>query len=124
MKPFYLLLMVLWGALAFYTGHVISNHGMGLLEIFFGDIASWTWPGQFNLDFLLMLFLSASWTAWRNGFSPAGIGLAFLAFFGGAGFLLPYLTWLAWKHDGDTRLVLTGVHGGAQAAFPTGGDNR
>ena len=67
-----------------------------------------TWPGQFNLDFMLMLVLSASWTAWRNKFSGTGLLLAVIAFFGGAGFLLPYLTYLAWKHDGDTRRVLIG----------------
>lgn len=110
MKPFYLFLLILWGALVFYTGHVIANHGWGLLPIFFGDIASWTWPGQFNLDFSMMLFLSASWTAWRNRFTPAGLALAAVAFFGGAGFLLPYLTFLAWKHGGDTAAILLGTN--------------
>lgn len=108
MRAFYLFLMVLWGVLAFYTGKVASVHGLGLLPIFFGDIAQWNWPGQFNLDFLMMLFLSASWTAWRNRFSPAGLILAVIAFFGGAGFLLPYLTYLAWKHNGDTSAILLG----------------
>ena len=108
MKPFYFVLMVLWGALAFYTGHVIAHHGLNLFPQFFGDMARWTWAGQFNLDFLMMLLLSASWTAWRNSFTPAGIALAVLAFFGGAGFLLPYLTYLAWKHGGDTAAIVLG----------------
>ncbi|GGD88417.1 hypothetical protein GCM10011515_05100 [Tsuneonella deserti] len=116
MKPFYLLLMVLWGALAFYTGAVIGNDGLNLFPWFFGDMARWSWPGQFNLDFSMMLFLSASWTAWRNGFSVSGIALAILAFFGGAGFLLPYLTYLAWKHGGDTAAILTGVNHKDRAA--------
>ena len=110
MKPFYLVLMVLWGMLAFYTGHVITNHGVNLFPQFFGDMAGWTWAGQFNLDFAMMLFLSASWTAWRNGFSAAGLVLGLIAFFGGAGFLLPYLTYLAWKHQGDTAAILLGVN--------------
>ena len=110
MRPFYLFLMVLWGALAFYTGKVIADHGWGLFPIFFGDIARWEWPGQFNLDFSMMLFLSASWTAWRNGFSPTGWILAAVAFVGGAGFLLPYLTYLAWKHGGNTADVLLGAN--------------
>jgi len=108
LRPFYLFLMVLWGALAFYTGRVIGEYGWNLFPYFFGDMADWTWPGQFNLDFTTMLFLSASWTAWRNSFSPSGILLAVIAFFGGAGFLLPYLTFLAWKHDGDTAAILLG----------------
>ena len=109
MKPFYLFLMVLWGALAFYTGHVISEYGLNLFPYFFGDMAAWTWAGQFNLDFMMMLFLSASWTAWRNNFTAPGWVLALFAFFGGAGFLLPYLTYLAWKHDGDTSAILLGA---------------
>jgi len=110
MKPFYLLLMVLWGALAFYTGYVAADQGLNLFPHFFGAISEWTWQGQFNLDFMLMLFLSASWTAWRNGFSPAGMILAAVAFLGGAGFLLPYLTFLAWKHSGDTVAVMLGTN--------------
>ena len=110
MRPFYLFLMVLWGALVFYTGHVIANEGWGLFPIFFGDIAAWQWPGQFNLDFIMMLFLSASWTAWRNGFSGTGLALALLAFVGGAGFILPYLTYLAARNGGDTAAILLGIN--------------
>lgn len=108
MRPFYLLLMVLWGALAFYTAHVVTHYGLNLFPYFFGDMVAWNWPGQFNLDFVMMLFLSASWTVWRNRFSAIGWLLAVLAFFGGAGFLLPYLTYLAWKHEGDTNAILLG----------------
>ena len=110
MRPFYLFLMVLWGALVFYTGHVIAAHGWGFLAVFFGDMSRWTWAGQFNLDFVMMLFLAASWTAWRNGFGALGLALALVAFLGGAGFLLPYLTYLAWKHGGDTAAILLGAH--------------
>ena len=57
-----------------------------------------------------MLFLSACWTLWRNGPNAAGILLTVVAFFGGAGFLLPYITYLSWKHDGDFTAVLLGRH--------------
>lgn len=110
MKPFYVFLMVLWGALAFYTSRVIADYGLNLFPDFFGDMAAWTWPGQFNLDFTMMLVLSASWTAWRNRFSLPGLALALVAFFGGAGFLLPYLTYLSWKHSGDTGAILLGAN--------------
>ena len=108
-RPFYLFLMVLWGGLLVYTGHVVLTQGWGLFPIFFGDIAAWTWPGQFNLDFTIMLFLSASWTVWRYRGSPGGWILGLLAFVGGAGFQLPHLTWLSWKHGGDTKAVLLGA---------------
>lgn len=110
MRPYYLFLAGLWVALAVYTGKVIADHGLNLLPVFFGDIAKGGWPGQFNLDFLIMLVLSANWTAWRNRFSGSGILLALLAFVGGAGFLLPYLVYLSIKHGGDTRAILLGAN--------------
>lgn len=108
MRPFYLFLMVLWGALVFYTARVGMTEGWNLFPVFFGDIARWGWPGQFNLDFAMMLFLSASWTAWRNGLTPGGLALGLVALVGGAGFMLPYLTYLAWTHRGDTAAILLG----------------
>ena len=109
MRLFQLLLIALWLALAIYTGVVIARHGIDLLPIFFGDMAKLAWPGQFNLDFLCFLVLSALWAAWRNGFSAGGLALALVAFFGGAGFLLPYLLWLTISTRGDMRRVLLGM---------------
>jgi hypothetical protein len=109
MTAFRLLLVVLWLTLAAYTGVVISRHGLGLFQVFFGDMAAFTWPGQFNLDFTCFLALSALWTAWRHGFSPLGLVLAPVAFVGGAGFLLPYLLLLTLRARGDMRAVLLGA---------------
>jgi hypothetical protein len=108
--------VILWVILAAYTTVVIANHGLGLLPIFFGDIARMEWPGQFNLDFLFLLTISASWTAWRNRFRPAGLGLALAAFFLGAGFLLLYLTYLVFRHRGDPAAVLLGDDYRSQAS--------
>lgn len=109
MAVFRLLLVGLWVALVAYTAVVIANHGMGLISIYFGDIAKMGWPGQFNLDFLWFLVLSALWTAWRGGFAPLSLALAVVAFFGGAGFLLPYLLILTLQAKGDMAAVLLGV---------------
>lgn len=108
MIAFRALLIAAWTALAIYTGVVIARHGMDLLPIFFGDIARTTWSGQFNADFSCFLLLSALWTAWRHHFTPVGLGLAILAFFGGAGFLLPYLLLLSIQMRGDMAALLTG----------------
>ena len=108
MIAFRALLIAAWTALAIYTGVVIARHGMDLLPIFFGDIARMTWSGQFNADFSCFLLLSALWTAWRHHFTPVGLGLAILAFFGGAGFLLPYLLLLSIQTRGDMAALLTG----------------
>ncbi len=109
MRAFQLLLIALWLLLVVYTGVVIARHGIDLLPVFFGDMAKVAWPGQFNLDFMCFLVLSALWTAWRSGFSARGLALALVAFFAGAGFLLPYLLWLTITARGDMRRVLLGV---------------
>lgn len=108
MRGLRVLLVVAWLALAGYTGMVVARHGMDLLPIFLGDIARGGWPGQFNADFLCFLTLSALWTAWRNRFSPGGMALGVVAFFGGAGFLLPYLLFLSVQARGDVAAMLTG----------------
>lgn len=108
MALFRVFLIAAWVVLVGYTIDVISNHGINLIPIFFGDMAKMAWPGQFNLDFMIFLTLSALWTAWRNDFSAKGLGLAIIAFFGGAGFLLPYLLILSIQTRGNMRIILTG----------------
>ncbi len=70
MGRFRILLAVIFVAIAGYTAIVIANHGMNLLPVFFGDMATMAWPGQFNLDFMCMLTLSALWVA-GNGANAA-----------------------------------------------------
>jgi len=102
------LLIVLWAVIVVYTAIVAANHGMGLLAVFFGDMAAMGWPGQFNLDFMFMLTLSALWVAWRHRFSGAGLALAALAFVGGSLFLTTYLFIVSGQAKGDMREVLLG----------------
>lgn len=108
MKPFQALLALLWLVLTVYTAIVIAEYGLGLLPIFFGNMRALTWSGQFNLDFLCFLTLAMVWTAWRNHFSALGIVLGIVAFFGGAGFLLPYLLVLSIQTRGDVAAMLLG----------------
>jgi len=102
------LLVVLWVALVGYTAIVIANHGMGLLNVFFSDLAAMGWPGQFNLDFMSLLTLSGLWVAWRHQFSGAGLALGGLAFFGGGLFLTTYLLIVTAQSKGDVKEVLLG----------------
>ena len=95
-------------AIVGYTGVVVSNHGWNLLPIFFGDIAAMTWPGQFNFDFLCFLILSGLWIAWRHHFSPIGLVLGAIGFFGGMMFLAPYLLIAGFKANGDIKILLLG----------------
>lgn len=91
-----------------YTAVTVANHGWNLLPVFFGDMAEMGWPGQFNLDFMTFLALSAIWVAWRHRFSGAGLGLAVLAFFGGMLFLSVYLLVQLQRTGGDLKVVLLG----------------
>lgn len=108
MTAFRLFLIGFWLILAAYTLVVIINHGMGLLQIFFGDMAQMTWPGQFNLDFFGFLLLSGLWMAWRHHFSAGGLALGVLGVLGGMGVLPLYLLWALNDADGDMKIVMLG----------------
>ena len=108
MKAFRILLVALWAILAAYSVIVIGKHGWGLLGVFFGDMPAMGWPGQFNLDFMIMLTLSALWVTWRHEFSGAGLLLGVTAFFGGALFLTAYLFIVSMVAKGDLKEVLLG----------------
>ena len=108
MTAFRIGLALLFLLIADYTGVVISNHGMGLLPIFLGDMAQLTWPGQFNLDFMCMLALSGLWVAYRHRFRAPGILLGVCAFFGGALFLSSYLLVVSFRAKGDVASLLLG----------------
>ena len=108
MAVFRVFLIVLLVTLLGYTAVVVTKHGIGLLEIFFGDMAAMGWPGQFNLDFMFMLMLSALWVAWRHRFTGAGLVLALIALVGGSLFLAIYLLVVTGQAEGDMKEVLLG----------------
>jgi len=96
--------------IAIYTLLVVQSHGMNLFPVFFGDLLAMTWRGQFNLDFMCFLALSALWVMWRNGFSKSGLALGILAFFGGMLFLSIYLLLLMQRPGASLTSLLLGVH--------------
>ena len=108
MRGFRALLVTIFATIVLYTVVVVANHGMGLFPVFFGDIARMEWPGQFNLDFMGFLTLSGLWLAWRHHFSPAGLALGVLGFFGGAPVLTAYLLVTSFAVQGDVRALLLG----------------
>ena len=108
MVLFRALLLLMLIVLAVYTGVVVVEYGLILLNVFFRDIAALGWPGQFNLDFMMMLMLSGLWVAWRHRFRPLGLLLGVVAFFGEAGFLTIYLLIMTAQAKGDMVEVLVG----------------
>ena len=89
-----------------YTLIVVSNHGWNLFPVWFADLAAMGWPGQFDLDFMGFLMLSALWTAWRHKFSALGLALAPVAFFGGMVFLSIYVLILSLGASDIKAIVL------------------
>jgi len=108
MTAFRVYLIVVIACLGTYTMLVGLNHGWNLIPIFFADIVTMTWPGQFNADFSSFLLLSGLWVAWRNRFSGAGIGLSAVAIFGGMLFLAPYLLYASIQSKGNAKVMLLG----------------
>ena len=91
-----------------YTVIAISNDGFDLITPFVGDILALSWSGQFNLDFMMYLILSALWVAWRHDFSGAGVALAAVASVGGMLFFAVYLLVQIGRAEGDIERLLLG----------------
>lgn len=108
MTAFRILTAFLFTVILGYTAIVAGRHGFGLLPIFFGDIRALAWPGQFNVDFMSFLTLSAVWLAWRHHFSPTGLVLAVCGLFGGGLFLSAYLFVVSLQARGDAKILLLG----------------
>jgi hypothetical protein len=108
MTLFRLFLATCLVAITAYTAVTVANHGFNLLPVFFGDMAEMGWPGQFNLDFMCFLALSALWVVWRHQFSASGLALAVVAFFGGMLFLSIYLLVHTGRTRGDMKVLLLG----------------
>ena len=108
MTLFRSLLVLMFLAIAGYTAVVITHHGLDLISVFFGDIAKLAWPGQFNLDFMFLLTLSALWVSYRHRFRPLGLLLGFCALIGGVSFLSLYLLVESVRTRGDLPALLLG----------------
>lgn len=113
MSAFRLLLVAMFVGIVGISSIVGLNHGWNFIPIFFRDMASLTWPGMFNFDLMCFLLLSALWLAWRHHFSPGGLILGLLGFFGGTMFLAPYLLYAGYQADGDIKVLLLGKRRGS-----------
>ena len=94
--------------IAIYTTVAISNDGFDLVTPFISDIIAMNWSGQFNIDFMMYLILSAIWVAWRHDFSGGGLVLAAIASVGGFLFLGVYLLVQIRRSEGDVERLMLG----------------
>ncbi|GAC1411204.1 MAG: hypothetical protein NVSMB69_13460 [Novosphingobium sp.] len=116
MAVFRLFLAALVLAIVGHTAGTIADHGCYLMPVFFDAIGQGAWPGQFNLDFMGLLSLSGLWLAWRHHFSPVGLTLGVLGFFGGTPVLATYLLVASTRARGDARVLMLGPRRVARAA--------
>ena len=108
MKVFRFFLVAVFTTVLVYTITVGNNHGWNLFPIFFDDIMSMNWAGQFNLDFSFFLLFTGLWVAWRNKFSTIGIGLGLFTLVGGIPFVSVYLFILSCKANVGIKEILIG----------------
>jgi hypothetical protein len=102
------LLIIQTIALVVYTAYAVKHEGWTLFQIFTGNITSFNWNGQFNLDFSCYLTLSGIWITWRNKFSLSSIVIAVIAMIIGIMAFAPYFLYLLTKEKGDIKKVLLG----------------
>jgi len=95
--------------------YVVLTKGVNWPVVYFGDLVSLNWRSQFNSDFLIHLFLFATWISWREGFTNKGFIFGFLSIFMGGMFGFPYLLYASYKAKGDPQAILLGVHTGNPA---------
>ena len=108
MTAFRILLISFFAILLIYTSIVVMEYGLNFVPFALRDAHAMEWPGQFDVDFLMLLSLSALWVGWRHQFTAAGLLLGLLAFLGGASFQCIYLLVVSLQAKGDMREILLG----------------
>ncbi len=93
------------------TIYAVATKGINWPAVYFGDILHLDWRSQFNTDFLIHLFLLATWISWREGFTIKGLIFGFFSIFMGGMFSFPYLLYATYKAKGEPQEILLGVHG-------------
>ncbi len=105
---FNIIVVLLWIGLTAYSGVVVYNHGVDFVSVAIQIIAATGWSGQFALDFVCYLLLSALWVAWRHRFTASAWLLALAALVGGYLYFGLYLAVIGYRARGDVRAILLG----------------
>ena len=108
MTIFRIALAIFGLGLATYTSFVVVEHGWNFVPFYLADLERMGWPGQFDLDFTILIILAALWIAWRSHFSAIGIVLALLTIPFVSMLLTAYLLYLSWRERGDVVRMLVG----------------
>jgi hypothetical protein len=107
---FILLLILQTLGIVVYSMFSFINEGPNLFAVFFDNLKSLNWNGQFNLDFMSYLTISGIWIMWREKFSLTSIITGISAMILGILFFAPYLIFLFYKENTSIKKVLIGKH--------------
>lgn len=105
LRVFLLIWLVLMLA---YTGTVIAHVGADFLTPFNAAVARFGWEGQFGLDLLGFLVVTASWITWRQGASAMSLLTALLVVSAGMIGVALYLLIVSMSARGDMKVLLLG----------------
>ena len=93
-----------------FTIMAISGQGFNWPLIAINDLAALNWRSQFNFDFIVHLFLLATWVVWREGATKRAYLFGFLSVIMGGMFSFPYIIYTAIKAECNVSEMLLGVH--------------
>lgn len=110
MKVLRVLLLV--STVAIYAITVIASlaQGPNWPAVAAADLLALGWRSQFDIDFIIHLFLLATWVTWREGAGPKGYTFGFLSIVMGGMFSFPYILFASYKSGGEPKALLLGVH--------------
>lgn len=96
-------IIVLW-----YTYVISFSEGWNFFTVAINAVKSFTWLGQFTLDFASYLLLASLWILWRNQYSVSSVFIALSAQILGIAFFAPYLLYLSVAEKGNVQRILVG----------------
>jgi len=101
-------LLVSTVAIYLITFVVSVSYGINWPAVAVGDILALNWRSQFNMDFVIHLFLLVTWICWREGFTAKGFAFGFLSIVMGGMFGFPYILYATYVAKGDPKALLLG----------------
>tara|TARA_R110002167_G_scaffold108657_1_gene277357 strand:+ start:4664 stop:5002 length:339 start_codon:yes stop_codon:yes gene_type:complete len=103
---------LLVSTVAIYIITVIASLSQGLNwpAVAVEDVLALGWRSQFDIDFVIHLFLLATWVVWREAAGTKAYIFGFLSIVMGGMFSFPYILFATYKAGGDPKKLLLGVH--------------
>lgn len=102
---------LIFSTLAIYgvTYTAIMNQGLNWPAVAIHDLMSLNWRTQFDVDFIVHLFLLATWIIWREGATKKAYVYGFLSVIMGGMFSFPYLIYTTYIAGGDVKKIMLGT---------------